>query len=72
MRGEGKTEVSDKKYTVDANSLDKALLVNDEYAKEINDRWLLNIAEDIYVKEAFSVLCDLNNLQKTTTINNQQ
>lgn len=72
MRGEEKTEVSDRKYTVDTNSLDKALLVDDEYAKEINDRWLLNISGDIYVKEAFSVLCDLNNLQKTTTINNQQ
>jgi len=72
MKGEGKTEVSNKKYTPDANSLDKALLANNEYAKEINDRWLVNIAEDIYIQEAFSVLCDLNNLPKTTTINNQQ
>jgi len=67
MKGEEKTEVSEKKYSVDANSLDKALLVNNEYAKEINDRWLVNIAEDIYIQEAFSVLCDLNNLQKTAT-----
>ena len=72
MKGEGKTEVSNKKYTPDANSLDKALLANNEYAKEINDRWLVNIANDIYIQEAFSVLCDLNNLPKTTTINNQQ
>jgi hypothetical protein len=57
---------------VDANSLDKALLVNNEYAKEINNRWLINIADDIYIQEVFSVLCDLNNLPKTTTINNQQ
>ena len=72
MKGEEKTEVPGKKYTVDINGLDKALLVNNDYAKEINDRWLLNIAEDIYVKEAFSVLCDLNNLQKPTTLNNQR
>ena len=67
MEGEEKTRVPNRKYTVEVNSLDKALLVNNEYGKEINDRWTLNIAEDIYIQEAFSVLCDLNNLLKTTT-----
>ncbi len=67
MKGEEKKETVNKKYTVDNHSLDKALLVNDEYAKEINDRWRTNISEDIYIQEAFSVLCDLNNLQKTAT-----
>jgi len=67
MEGEEKKEISNRKYTVDVNSLDKALLVNNEYGKEINDRWTLNIAEDIYIQEAFSISCDLNNLLKSTT-----
>jgi carboxyl-terminal processing protease len=60
----GKSEIKAKKFTVDNHSSDKTLLVNSEYAKEINDAWLLNIAEDIYIQEAFFILCDLNNLQK--------
>jgi carboxyl-terminal processing protease len=48
------------KFTVDNHGLDKALLANNSgYAKEINNEWLHNIAEDIYIQEAFSVLCDL-------------
>ena len=52
------------KFTVDNHSLDKALLINNEYAREINKNWLRDIGEDIYIEEAFLVLCDLINLQK--------
>ncbi len=47
-------------FTADNHGLDKALLAtNNSYAIEINKEWLQNITEDIYVHEAFSVLCDL-------------
>jgi len=53
-----------KKFTVDNHGLDKTLLAtNSAYAKEINREWLHNIADDIYIEEAFSVLCDLITLQ---------
>lgn len=56
---EGNTS-SAGKFTADNHGLDKALLTsNSGYAKEINKEWLQNIAEDIYIQEAFSVLCDL-------------
>ena len=54
-----------KQFAVDNHGLDKAILTNNGYAKEINKEWLLNIAEDIYIQETFSVLCDLLNLQQT-------
>jgi carboxyl-terminal processing protease len=55
-----------KKFTVDNHGLDKALLTgNSGYAKEINNEWLHNIAEDIYIQEAFFVLCDLIKLNQT-------
>ncbi len=59
----GETSAPGKKFTVDNHGLDKSLLANNAYAKEINDVWLADIAEDIYIQEAFSVLCDLINLR---------
>ena len=59
------TSLINKKFSVDNHGLDKAVLTNNSYAKEINNGWLLNIAEDIYIRETFSVLCDLINLQQT-------
>lgn len=57
------TSLVSKKFTVDNHGLDKTLLANNSYAKEVNNGWLHNIAEDIYIQETFSVLCDLINLQ---------
>ncbi|MBL7723847.1 MAG: carboxy terminal-processing peptidase [Chitinophagaceae bacterium] len=51
------------KFTVANHGLDKALLTNNEYAKEINKGWLENISEDIYIQEAFLILCDLIKLR---------
>jgi carboxyl-terminal processing protease len=62
----GNVEKGIKKFTVDNHSLDKALLANNEYAREVNNAWLLNIAGDVYIQEAFFILCDLCNLQKST------
>ena len=60
----GNTSSVSKKFTVDNHGLDKALLAsNSGYAKEINNEWLRNIAEDIYIQETFFVLCDMINLQ---------
>jgi carboxyl-terminal processing protease len=61
LKGEG--VAAGKTYKVDNHSLDKALLVNNEFAKEINSSWLESIAEDIYIQEAFLVLSDLIKLQ---------
>jgi carboxyl-terminal processing protease len=61
---EGETEKPSSKYTVDNHALDKTLLVNNEYAKEINQVWLHNIGGNIYIEEAFLVLCDLINLKR--------
>lgn len=62
MKGEGTVT---KKFTIDNHGQDKQLLHNNAYAREINEVWLQNLAEDIYIEEAFSVLLDLINLQKT-------
>ena len=59
----GNTSMASQKFTVDNHGLDKTLLVNNSYAKEVNNGWLHNIAGDIYIQETFSVLCDLINLQ---------
>jgi len=40
---EGSSASNSKKFTVDNHSLDKALLVNNEYAREVNNKWLLDI-----------------------------
>jgi hypothetical protein len=60
---EGTTKAPVKKFTVDNHSLDKALLNNNEYAKEVNSFWLNDIADNIYIQEAFLVLCDLIKLR---------
>lgn len=52
-----------KKFTVTNHGLDKVLLANNEYAREINQVWLDDINEDIYIQEAFLVLCDLIKLR---------
>lgn len=57
------------KFTVENHAGDKELFRNNLYAKEVNEVWLLNIAEDFYLEEAFAVLLDLINLQKTTNQN---
>jgi len=64
-----KTEAPNKKFTVDNHAQDKVLFANNEYAIEINKGWFRNIEEDIYIQEAFSVLCDLINLQQAKTKN---
>jgi hypothetical protein len=66
MKGEGKPA---SKFTVENHEQDKQLMANNTYAKEVNKEWLDNLAEDIYLQEAFLVLVDLINLQKTPTQN---
>lgn len=55
---------ADKKFIADNHGLDKALLANNSYAKELNSGWLLNIEEDGYIRETYLILCDLINLQQ--------
>ena len=57
-------EMPTRKYTVENHAGDKEQFRNNPYAKEVNEVWLKNIAGDIYIEEAFSVLLDLINLQK--------
>ena len=52
------------KFSVDNHNLDKPALANSGYANEINKEWLSGISTDIYIQEAYSVLCDLINLQQ--------
>ena len=66
MKGEGKPG---SQFTVENHSPDKQLLANDQYAKEMNNAWLKNLADDIYLQEAFQVLTDLINLQKAPKTN---
>lgn len=64
-----KEEAPTKKFTVENHAGDKELFQNNAYAKEVNEVWLKNIAGDIYIEEAFSVLLDLINLQKAANQN---
>jgi carboxyl-terminal processing protease len=59
----------EKKFEVKNNQLDLSWIQSDEYEKEINKDWLINIAGDIYIREVFSVVCDLINLQKPSSKN---
>ena len=59
----GNGEPAVQKYSVLNHSLDKILISNSEYAKEINQEWLENISTDIYIQEAFLILCDLIKLR---------
>ena len=43
--------------------------MKNEYAREINEVWLRNLAEDIYIRETVFVLTDLINLNKPSTKN---
>lgn len=61
LKGDG--IAAGNKFTVANHGLDKALLTNNEYAREINQGWLENISEDIYIQEAFLILCDLIKLR---------
>ena len=64
MKGEGRPT---NKFTAENHGQDKLLLKNNEYAKEINQGWLDNLADDIYIQEVFLVLTDLIDLQKNAT-----
>ena len=66
MKGEGKPG---SQFTVENHGPDKQLLANNQYAKEMNDAWLKNLADDIYLQEAFLVLTDLINLQRASKTN---
>jgi carboxyl-terminal processing protease len=66
MQGEGK---GSSKFTAENYAQDKQLLQGNQYAKEINQIWLTNLAEDIYIQEAFLILTDLINLHKPATKN---
>lgn len=59
----GNRELAAQKFSVQNHSLDKILINNSEYAKEINREWLENISTDIYIQEAFLILCDLIKLR---------
>lgn len=66
---EGEMTTGDKKFEAGNNEHDKQWLQHNEYEKEINAVWLENIAEDIYVREAYLVICDLINLLKPPSKN---
>ncbi len=60
----GDIETATTKYAVDNHTQDKISLINNPYGIEVNNTWVKNISGDIYIQEAFFVLCDLINLQK--------
>lgn len=55
-------------YKVENHGFDNKVL-QDEYLKEKNAAWMTMLARDIYIREAFLVLTDLVDLQKTPTKN---
>ncbi len=54
---------SGKLFRTGNHAADKTSFTNNEYAREINQQWLEEIAEDIYIQEAFLVICDLIKLR---------
>lgn len=56
-------------FKVENHAGDKELLINNSFAKEMNNLRLEDIAADFYIAEAFAVLLDLINLQKAATKN---
>ncbi|MBL7742251.1 MAG: carboxy terminal-processing peptidase [Chitinophagaceae bacterium] len=66
---EGGTMEGNKKFEVKNNQLDLLWTQKDEYEKEINLEWLENITRDIYIQEAFLIVCDLINLQRPSSKN---
>ncbi len=61
LKGTG--QASGKLFKTGNHTADKNSFVNNEYAREINQQWLEEIAEDIYIQEAFQVICDLIKLR---------
>ncbi len=66
MDGEG---IPTKKFTIENHTQDKQFLLSNDYAREVNNSWLRNLMEDIYIEESFLVIIDLIKLQKATTQN---
>jgi len=67
--GPARTEDKTAAYVVENHELDKKFIQNNIHAKTINESWLRNLGEDFYLEEAFLVLSDLINLQKSPTKN---
>lgn len=59
----GNGEPAVKQFAVLNHSLDKEFINKSGYAQEINQEWLTNISSDIYIQEAFFILCDLIKLR---------
>lgn len=60
---EGKADMSTTEFKVTNHGQDKELLKQNEYARQVNDVWIKNLSEDIYLEEAFFIITDLINLQ---------
>ena len=59
-------EISESEsYEVINNEFDQKLINIDDYTKEMNEVYLSNISEDIYIEEAFNVIKDLINSIET-------
>lgn len=54
---------SGKVFKPGNHTADLSSFSNNEYARELNQQWLDDIAEDIYIQEAFLILCDLIKLR---------
>lgn len=65
----GESTGNDKKFETGNNQHDKQWMEYNKYERENNQKWLENISEDIYIREAFLVVCDLINLQKPSSKN---
>lgn len=60
---QGTAVASGNTFKTGNHSSDKVLLANNEYARELNEQWLEDIGKDIYIREAFLILCDLIKLR---------
>jgi carboxyl-terminal processing protease len=67
--GDENPATGSKLFAVENHQADKLWMQSNEYAREVNTGWLRNIGEDIYIREAYSVVCDLINLHKHTAKN---
>jgi carboxyl-terminal processing protease len=61
IRGESNTK---SQFAVENHAQDKLVMQKNQYAKEINQTWLENLAEDIYIQECYLIVTDLINLTK--------
>jgi carboxyl-terminal processing protease len=50
--------------SISNNQTDLQRLAIDEYARALNARWFQNLQSDIYIEEAFLILCDAVSLSK--------